>query len=155
MKVKTEQVRELTAMLDDIVKEYKKEHPKKERNWRTCEQRTAERLRTAFSELKPLVCEAASSIDLVSGETRGAKPTLTLEQKTLVLLMKHIIGKSNRNMSAMFVMFSLLSDIDVSYKSVERLYSDSQVIAVLHNLHVLILKKKGVKEIDCSGDGTP
>ncbi len=68
--------------------------------------------------------------------------------------MKHIISKSNRNMSAMFVLFSLLSDIDVSYKSVERLYSDPEVIAVLHNLHALILKKKGVKEIDGSGDGT-
>lgn len=154
MKVKTEQVRGITAVLDGIIKEYKKEHPKKERDWRTCEQRTAERLRTAFRELKPLVREAASSIQFASGETRGAKPALTAEQKTLVLLMKHIIGKSNRNMSAMFVLFSLLSDIDVSYKSVERLYSDPEVVVVLHNLHALILKKKGVREIDGSGDGT-
>jgi transposase len=154
MKVNTEQVRGTTAVLDDIIEEYKKEHPKKERDWRTCEQRTAERLRTAFRELKPLVYEAASSISFAHGETRGARPALTAEQKTLVLLMKHIIGKSNRNMSAMFVLFSLLSDIDVSYKSVERLYSDPEVVAVLHNLHVLILKKKGVKEVDGSGDGT-
>ncbi len=154
MKVKTEQVRETTSILDDIVKEYKAEHPEKERDWRTYEQRAAVRLRAAFRELKPLVREAAASIRFASGETRGAKPALTAEQKTLALLMKHIIGKSNRNMSAMFVLFSLLSDIDVSYKSVERLYSDPQVIAVLHNLHALILKKKGVKEIDGSGDGT-
>lgn len=154
MKVKTEQVRGITAMLDDIVKKYKAEHPEKERDWRTYEQRAAVRLRAAFRELKPLVREAASSIQFASGETRGAKPALTVEQKTLVLLMKHIIGKSNRNMSAMFVLFSLLSDIDVSYKSVERLYSDPEVIAVLHNLHALILKKKGVREIDGSGDGT-
>lgn len=154
MKVNTKEVRDAVGMLDDIVKAYKAEHPKKERDWRTYEQRAAERLRTAFRELKPLVHEAASSIQFASGETRGAKPALTVEQKTLVLLMKHIIGKSNRNMSAMFVLFSLLSDIDVSYKSVERLYSDPEVVAVLHNLHVLILRKKGVKEIDGSGDGT-
>lgn len=154
MKVNTQEVRDAVGMLDDIVKAYKAEHPKKERDWRTYEQRAAERLRVAFRELKPLVHEAASSIQFASGETRGAKPALTVEQKTLVLLMKHIIGKSNRNMSAMFVLFSLLSDIDVSYKFVERLYSDPEVVAVLHNLHALILKKKGVREIDCSGDGT-
>jgi len=70
------------------------------------------------------------------------------------LLIKHIIGKSNRNMAAMFAVFSLLSGIDVSYKTVERFYSDPEVLAVLHNLHVLILKKKGVGNADCSGDGT-
>ena len=57
-------------------------------------------------------------------------------------------------MPSMFVVFSLLSDIDVSYKTVERFYSDHEVIAVLHNLHSLILKKKGVKEVNGSGDGT-
>ncbi|MDP2907968.1 MAG: ISNCY family transposase [Nanoarchaeota archaeon] len=154
MKIKTKEVRNVVAVLDDIVKEYKEERPEKKRDWRTYEQRVAERLRTAFKQLKPLVHEAASSIRFVSGETRGAKPVLNVEQRVLALLIKHIIGKSNRNMSAMFVVFSLLSGIDVSYKTVERFYSDPEVIAVLHNLHVLILKKKGVKEADCSGDGT-
>ena len=70
------------------------------------------------------------------------------------MLIKHVIGKSNRTMSSMFIVFSLLSDIDVSYKTVERFYSDNEVITVLHNLHSLILKKKGVKEADCTGDGT-
>lgn len=154
MKVKTKEVRDITAILDDIVAQYKEERPITERNWRTYEQRVAERLKAAFKELKPLVHEAASSIRFVSGETRGAKPALNVEQRTLSLLMKHIIGKSNRTMSSMFVVFSLLSDIDVSYKTVERFYSDQEVIAVLHNLHVLILKKKSVKEVDGSGDGT-
>ncbi len=154
MRVRTKQVREIVAMLDGIVKEYAEEHLEKKRDWRTYEQRVAERLRTAFRQLKPLVHEAASSICFVSGETRGAKPVLNVEQRVLALLIKHIIGKSNRNMSAMFVVFSLLSGIDVGYKTVERFYSDPEVIAVLHNLHVLILKKKGVKEVDCSGDGT-
>jgi transposase len=154
MKVKTKEIRELTKILDDIVAQYKEDNPKTKRNWRTYEQQVAERLKTAFRELKPLVHEAASSICFVSGETRGAKPALTVEQRTLALLIKHIIGKSNRTMSSMFVIFSLLSDIDVSYKTVERFYSDPEVIVVLHNLHALILKKKGVKEVDGSGDGT-
>jgi transposase len=154
MKINTKQIRELTGMLDDIVKKYKEEHPTTKRDWRTYEQRVAERLKVAFRELKPLVHEAASSIRFSSGETRGAKHSLTIEQRVLALLIKHVIGKSNRNMSAMFVVFSLLSDIDVSYKTVERFYSDEKVIAVLHNLHILLLKKKGVDSADCSGDGT-
>lgn len=54
----------------------------------------------------------------------------------------------------MFAVFSLLNDIDVSYKTVERLYSDPEVIAVLHNLHFLILKKKGIDKVDGAGNGT-
>ena len=154
MKVTTEDVRNVVSILDDIVKEYKVEHPAGQRDWRTYEQRVVERLRTAFRELKPLVHEAASSITFTSGETRGVKPLLTVEQRVLALLIKHIIGKSNRNMAAMFVVFSLLSDIDVSYKTVERFYSDPEVVTVLHNLHALLLKKKGIKSVDGSGDGT-
>lgn len=154
MRVDTKQVRDVVAILDDIVKKYKEEHPEVERDWRTYEQRVAERLRTAFCELKPLVHEAAASVRFVTGETRGAKPRLTAEQRTLAVLMKHLVGKSNRNMAAMFVVFSLLSDIDVSYKTVERFYSDPEVTAVLHNLHALLLRKKGVKSVDGSGDGT-
>lgn len=154
MKIKTKEVRHVVSMLDDIVKEYKEEHPPEKRDWRTYEQRVAVRLKTAFSELKPLVHEAASSITFVSGETRGAKPALTVEQRVLALLIKHIIGKSNRTMAAMFTIFSLLSNIEVSYKTVERFYSDPDVALVLHNLHILLLKKKGVKEVDGAGDGT-
>ncbi len=154
MKVNTKEVRDVVSILDDIVKEYKEEHPEKKRDWRTYEQRVAERLKIAFRELKPLVHEAVASINFASGETRGAKPALTVEQRVLALLIKHIIGKSNRNMAAMFAVFSLLSDIDVSYKTVERFYSDPEVAAVLHNLHALLLKKKGVKNVEGSGDGT-
>lgn len=154
MKINTKEIRNAVSMLDNIIKDYKEEHPTGKRDWRTYEQRVAKRLKTAFKELKPLVHEAVSSIKFVSGETRGVKPSLTVEQRVLALLIKHIIGKSNRNMAAMFAVFSLLSEIDVSYKTVERFYSDPEVAVVLYNLHVLLLKKKGVKSVDGSGDGT-
>ena len=54
----------------------------------------------------------------------------------------------------MLDVFSMLSGIDVSYKTVERLYSDEEVIMALHNLHTLLLKKKGVEKSDATGDGT-
>jgi transposase len=154
MKITTREVREITSVIDDIIEEYKEKSAPKERDWRTYEQRVAKRLRTAFRELKPLVQEAVCSIHIVNGETRGAKPLLTLEQKVLALLLKHLIGKSNREMSLMLIIFSWLCDIDVSYKTIERLYSDQEVILALHNLHVIMLRKKGVKNVDCGGDGS-
>jgi transposase len=55
----------------------------------------------------------------------------------------------------MLDVFSMLSGIDVSYKTVERLYSDEAVMMALNNLHALLLKKKGVPgRSDASGDGT-
>ncbi|MBU1632206.1 MAG: hypothetical protein KJ580_03280 [Nanoarchaeota archaeon] len=129
-------------MLDGIIEEYKQESSNQKRDWRTYEQRLAERLKTAYKELKPLVKEAVQSLEIVQGETRGVKPKLTLEQKVLLVLLKHLFGKSNRDMAIMVVIFSWLTDIDISYKTVERLYSDDQVILALHNLHQLILKKK-------------
>ena len=154
MKIKTKEVRQVVSILDEPIKKYKEEHPDEKRDWRTYEQRTTERLKTAFKELRPLIHEAVSSIKFISGETRGVKPTLTVEQRVLALLIKHLIGKSNRNMATMFTIFSLLNDIDVSYKTVERFYSDPEVIMVLHNLHILILRKKGITEADCGGDGS-
>lgn len=129
-------------MLDDIIKEYKEESPERKRDWKTYEQRLAERLKVAYKELRPLVQEAVQSLKIVEGETRGSKPKLTLEQKVLLLLLKHLVGKSNRDMALMIIIFSWLTEIDISYKSVERLYSDNEVILALNNLHFLILKKK-------------
>ena len=57
-------------------------------------------------------------------------------------------------MEWMVVMFSLLTNIDVSYKTIERLYSDEAVRLAIFNLHSLLLKKKNIKEADCGGDGT-
>jgi len=141
-------------MLDEIIKEYKEEASSEKRDWRTYEERLTKRLHKAFKELKPLVHEAVSSISIVKGENKGANSLLTLEQKVLVLLLKHLFGKSNRNMAAMMAVFTWLTDISVCYKTVERLYSDEQVILALHNLHVLILKQKDLKEAECTGDGT-
>lgn len=153
-RLKTKDVRKTVKLLDKIIKEYNKDSPDKKKDWRTKEERIHQRLRTAFVELKPLVEEAVNSIKFIRGETRGSHPILTLEQKTLLLLLKHLISKSNRNMSHMLVLFLLLTNIDISYKTIERLYSDPEVTVVLHNLHILMLKKKGVKETDCCGDGT-
>ena len=154
MTKRSKSVRLIVTQLEEIVKEYKKEHPAKKRDWRTYEQIFARRAKTAFHDLEPLVEEAISTIKIESGENRGNESKLTLKQKVLVLLLKHFCGKSNRMMEWMVVIFSLLTNIDVSYKTIERLYSEDAVQLVIFNLHSLLLKKKGITEADCGGDGT-
>jgi len=154
MTKRSKSIRQVVAQLDEIIEEYKKEHPKKKRNWRTYEQEFARRARTCFNDLEPLVDEAVSTIKIIKVENRGNGPKLTLKQKVLLLLLKHFCGKSNRTMEWMVVLFLWLTKVDVSYKTIERLYSDEAVQLAIFNLHQLLLKKKGVKTADCSGDGT-
>jgi transposase len=71
-----------------------------------------------------------------------------------LLLVKQLVGESNRMFTNMFDIFSMLSGIDVSYKTIERLSSDEEAIMALHNLHILLLKKKGIQKSDTTGDGT-
>ena len=135
-----------------IGKKYKLEHPKQQRDWRTYEQQFALRIKTAMKELDPLIREAVSTLHVVHGP--GHPHSLTLEQRVQLLLIKQLVGESNRMFSNMLVIFSMLSGIDVSYKAVERLYSDEEVVLAIHNLHILILRKKGVERSDATGDGT-
>jgi transposase len=152
-KVTDEDVRRTVKELDDhIRKEYLETHPEKERDWRTYEQQFSKRIRDAIKALDPLIHEAVSTIRI---EPRTGRPdSLTLEQRVKLLLVKQLVGESNRMFANMLDVFSMLSGIEVSYKTVERLYSDEEVMMALHNLHVLLLKKKGVERSDASGDGT-
>jgi len=133
-------------------KRYKLEHPERERDWRTYENEFSRRIRMAIKDLDPLVNQAVSTIHITHGP--GHPHSLTLEQRVKLLLIKQLVGESNRMFSSMLVIFSMLSGIDVSYKTIERLYSDDEVIGAIHNLHVLILKGKGVNSSDATGDGT-
>ena len=81
MKVTTKEVRELTRMLDEIIEHYKETSDPKKRDWRTYEQRFAERVKTAIRGLSPLVDEAIAALQIRKGETRGNKPKITLKQK--------------------------------------------------------------------------
>jgi Transposase len=151
--IKTKDIKEkLKDIQEFLLEEYKQKNGEKERDWRTYEQRLAGRIGKAIRNLEPLIDEATKNIQVHRG--KGRKSALSLKQKVILLLSKELIHKSNRSMSSMLSLFSLLSGIDVSYKTVERLYSDPEVEMAIHNLHILILRKKGVKEITGSGDGT-
>ena len=154
MVLHSKKARVAVARLKRVIDEYKEEQPEKKRDWRTYEQQHYARLKVCFSELSPLIKKAVKSIKIVKTEKRGNEPKLNLEQKINLLLLKQLCIKSNRNMAGMVVLFTCLTSIDISYKTIERLYSDHLVQMVLYNLHILILKRKGIKDIDCAGDGT-
>ena len=69
-------------------------------------------------------------------------------------LIKQFAGESNSMFASMLVMYSMLRGIDVSYKTVERLYSDDEVQLAIHNPHVLLLGRNGIQVSDAAGDGT-
>lgn len=151
--LKTSDIRERLKDIEQfLLDEYKESKEKKKRDWRTYEQRLMRRIKGAMKNLEPLVDEAIKTIKV--HRSKGNKPKLSLKQRTVLLLMKELFGKSNRMMASMLFIFSLLSEIEVSYKTLERLYSDPEVEMAIHNLHVLMLKKKGVNKVDASGDGT-
>ena len=155
MRIWSKHIKETLRDIEEfMLDEYKlaRNEEEKKRDWRTYEQRLAYRIKGAIRNLEPLIGEAVSTIKV--RREKGRKPALTLEQKVTLLLLKQLIEKSNRNMSFMIDIFSIFSGIDISYKTVERLYSDPEVEMALHNLHILILKKKGIKDVDATGDGT-
>lgn len=141
-------LRDLDAFLRD---EYKLHHPPKKRDWRTYEEQWARRIRQVMRELGPLV-EQACAISVRPGA--GHPHALTLPQRVNLLLLKVLVGQSNRRMAGMLVAFSLLADVEVSYKTVERLYSDPEVELALANLHRLLLRRRHVKGTEATGDGT-
>lgn len=148
-----EDIRDKLHELDSVLKDkYRLEHPEKERDWRTYEQEFAQRIKVAMKELDPLIDEAIFTIRIIQGQ--GHPHSLTLNQRVKLLLIKQLVGESNRMFSSMLAIFSMLSGIDVSYKTIERLYSDDEVAIAIHNLHVIILKKKGITNSHATGDGT-
>ncbi|MEA3378563.1 MAG: hypothetical protein U9Q69_02880, partial [Nanoarchaeota archaeon] len=60
MKIKTKDVRNIVALIDDTIEDYKKS-TKKKRDWRTYEQKLAKRMKTAIRELEPIIDEAIDS----------------------------------------------------------------------------------------------
>jgi len=141
--------------LDHISKIYKRDYSKdQERDWRTYEQRLSKRMKEAARELKPVIEEAYSMIKVEKPDKRGAPPKVSPDKKAMIILLKTIFQLSNRQMSNFLIFFTLLTDIDISYKTVERAYSDPLVQMIIHNMFMILVKRKKIENVDLSGDGT-
>ena len=135
-----------------LLPKYRKESVKFKRDDTQYERDYMKRVKEVIRNLESLIKQAIVNLRFHRG--KGARPKLKIEQKLRLILIHQLIGKSNRNMAYMLDLFSMMTGINISYKTVERLYSDSEVEAALHNLLILILKKKNVNQINCCGDAT-
>lgn len=144
-----QRIREIQQFIDE---QYKPAHVPKARNTGLYEKEWQARLQHACISLDPLVTRACASISTHKGP--GPEHSLDLRQRLLILLLQRWCDQSNRMMSSLLLLFSALNKIHLSYKSIERLYSDQEVLIALHNLHVLILQQQTVKVVDTCGDAT-
>lgn len=143
-------VGELLEVLEEIRTEFfkgkKPSYPFSE--W----ERKREKVKERLGRLPEYVGKA---VDMVaSGKDGGGRPRkLDLAQRTMLFLFARLMNKSNRDVEDVLMLFAPLFGFDVSYKSVERLYSDEEVRLALYNLFLLLLEEEGVSG-DFSGDGT-
>ena len=135
-----------------LINEYKEKSVQKERDSALYEREFKRRIKKAIKLLAPITKEATK--DLRIYRERGRRPELKPDEKLRLMLIHQLFGKSNRMMSYMLLIFSLMTGVDVSYKTVERLYSDEETEIALHNLLMLMLRKRNVKELDVCGDAT-
>lgn len=151
--IRSKEIRERLKEIDlYLLDKYKLEHPEKERDYAKYERTFMKRIKKVMKELYPIIDEATREIKVV--KKNGRHKSLNPKQKLTLLLIKQLVGKSNRMMAYMLDIFSMMNRVDVSYKSVERLYSDEEINLALSNLFALLLKKKGIEKIDACGDAT-
>lgn len=140
--------------LNNLIKYYKEKYSvNRERNWCLYEKEYRCRLETAVKEIKPIIAEAVSILGNNIKQI-GSPPSISLENKVLMLLLKDIFDTSNRKTARLLPFFGGLTRISTSYKTVERLYSDPLVSMTIHNMFVIMVKRKGITHADISGDGT-
>lgn len=144
-----DKLRELEKYLLD---EYKKNHPQIEVDYAEYEKEFKKRFRNAMKEMPMLIDKAVSNMRFYRG--KGDKPSLKIDQRLRLILISQLAGKSNRMMAYMTDLFSIITGINRSYKTIERLYSDKEVELALFNLWILLLKSKNVNDADSCGDAT-
>lgn len=150
--IRAKQVRAKVRLLKDIIKEYKVLNPQKKRDYGKYELEFKRRLKDAIKNLDKLINESIDNFDYFSKNEN--KHSLSLAKRMRLILVKELNEKGNRKIANLLDLFSILNGTDISYKTVERLYSDDKVILGLHNLFILTLNKKGINKIDACGDAT-
>ena len=145
VKITAKAIRKRVKDLKKIIKKYKKEHPKKDRNYAEYERKFKRRLKKAIRNLDKLISESIRRMKIFY--RNKDRHSLSLRKRIRLILVKELTEKGNRKTANTLELFSMLGGTDISYKTVERLYSDSILELALFNLLILSLKKRGVKEI--------
>jgi transposase len=134
----------LDEIHDDLIKREKTTYPYAE--WERRRTKVKDRLR----RLPELIHRAAHiKVNIHPGRPNS----LSLEQRTMLLLFARMTCRSNRDVEDVLGLLCPLFGFTVSYKTVERLYSDPEVRAVLRNLLILLMEEDGVSG-EFTGDGS-
>ena len=152
VKILTKDVRKKVKELKSIIEAYKKEHPKKDRDYAEYEREFKRRLKKAIRNLDKLISESIRNVNIFY--RHKDRHSLSLRKRIRLILVKELTEKGNRKIANTLELFSMLGETNISYKTVERLYSDEFLQLALFNLLVISLKKRGVKNIDACGDAT-
>jgi transposase len=152
VKITAKAVRKRVRNLKKIIEKYKEEHPKERRDYKNYEREFKKRLKKAIKNLDNLISESIRGIDIFY--RNKDRHSLSLRKRMRLILVKELTEKGNRKTANTLELFSALGGTDISYKTVERLYSDNLLELALFNLFITALKKRGVKDIDACGDAT-
>ena len=153
MKITRKRAKKLLEVLEEEKKNIREESQEEKDNYPYGKwERERKKIIDRLQDLPNLVEEAAAMLK-VERPSEGRPQKLNPAQKTMLFLFARLTEKSNRDMEAILSLLGPVFDADVSYKTIERLYSDDEVKMVLHNLFLLLLDKADVSG-DCSGDGT-
>ncbi len=149
-------LKKVLKKLNIEIDKYKENNPwQDKRNWRTYEDELYNRILQAIYGYEAFIDRAIKTLNINDVYVFGRPPSLTIKQRCILLLLKQLIGKSNREMALLTLVFSALTNVHISYKTIERLYSDEKVALVFNQLHDELLGYKIDKsKIDLCGDGT-
>lgn len=152
VKILAKDVRKRVKELDNLIEAYKKDHPKQKRNDAEYEREFKRRFKKAIRNLDKLISESIRRLDIYY--RNKDRHSFSLKKRIRLILIKELTEKGNRKTADTIDLFSMLCGTDISYKTVERLYSDELLQLCLFNLLILSLEKRGVKNIDVCGDAT-
>lgn len=143
---------EIVQVLDDIketcFKQGKEDYIYPFAEW----ERKREQVKKRLRHLPDYIEQAADIITFMRPKI-GQPKKLNVVKRTTLFLFTRLMCKSNRDVEDLLVLCRPLFGCQVSYKYIERLYSDLEVKLVLYNLFLLLLQDEGVSG-DLSGDGT-
>jgi len=117
-------------------------------DWKDYEFLYKQRMKGIAVELRAMINESSSFV--VDGF--GRPSLLEAREKAFIILIKEIFRLSNRKAAYLLPLLGI--EKEISYKTVERLYSDPLVIMILNNLFVSSIKRRGIISVDASGDAT-
>jgi transposase len=152
--ITTKKIRKKIKVLDKLIENYNSNIGEKKRDYKTYEENLFHRTKKAILFFDNYIIKSINSLTFFENKTVGRPQKLSLEQKVRILLIQRLICKSNREMSFLLMLFSSLNKVDISYKTVERIYDDEKVILILQNIHNLIIAEKKVQISKSCGDGT-